>query len=113
MYAGQIAETGPIEDVLHIPKHPYTQLLLSAVPDPRAPLRVTAQTDRGEPPKVINPKPGCRFRSRCPLAIDICERGHPQPRPLGIDHSAACHVATADPNTPKVGVGATEQDGHE
>jgi peptide/nickel transport system ATP-binding protein len=113
MYAGNIVETGPTEDVLHNPKHPYTQLLLSAVPDPRAPLSVTAQTDRGEPPKVINPKPGCRFAPRCPLAIDICETVDPQTRLLGVNHSAACHVATADPDTPKVAVGATEQDGHE
>jgi peptide/nickel transport system ATP-binding protein len=115
MYAGNIVETGPTEDVLHNPKHPYTQLLLSAVPDPRAPLSVTAQTDRGEPPKVINPQPGCRFRARCPLAIDICEHVTPEPRLLGINHSAACHVATADantPGTPGVTVGATEQDGH-
>jgi ABC-type oligopeptide transport system, ATPase component len=55
MYAGQIAETGPIEDVLTHPRHPYTQLLLSAVPDPRAPLSVAAETDRGEPPRVIDP----------------------------------------------------------
>ncbi len=113
MYAGQIVETGPTEDVLHNPKHPYTQLLLSAVPDPRAPLTVTAQTDRGEPPKVINPTPGCRFRARCPLAIDICEHVTPRPRPLGTDHAAACHVATADPGTPTVAVGATEQDGQQ
>ena len=51
MYAGQIAESGPVEEVLAAPKHPYTQLLLSAVPDPRAPLDVTAETDRGEPPR--------------------------------------------------------------
>ncbi|HEX3781172.1 MAG TPA: ABC transporter ATP-binding protein [Pseudonocardiaceae bacterium] len=111
MYAGHIVETGPTEDVLHNPKHPYTQLLLSAVPDPRAPLNVTASTDRGEPPKVINPKPGCRFRSRCPLAIDICGEVTPQPRVLGRNHSAACHVATAEGTTPAaVPVGATEQE---
>jgi peptide/nickel transport system ATP-binding protein len=68
MYAGQIAESGPTEEVLARPKHPYTQLLLSAVPDPRAPLRVTAETDRGEPPRVVDPTPGCRFRVRCPSA---------------------------------------------
>ncbi|MGC1289155.1 MAG: ABC transporter ATP-binding protein, partial [Streptosporangiaceae bacterium] len=78
MYAGQIAETGPIEDVLAHPRHPYTQLLLSAVPDPRAPLSVAAETDRGEPPKVIDPAPGCRFRWRCPLAIDICAQVTPE-----------------------------------
>ena len=93
MYAGQIAETGPIEDVLASPKHPYTQLLLSAVPDPRAPLGVAAETDRGEPPKVIDPSPGCRFRWRCPLAIDTCSRVTPVLAELAPGHQVACHVA--------------------
>jgi peptide/nickel transport system ATP-binding protein len=107
MYAGQIAETGPIEDVLTHPRHPYTQLLLSAVPDPRAPLSVAAETDHGEPPRVIDPTPGCRFRWRCPLAIDTCAQITPElaelrptPPPGGSGgvvppgkHSAACHVA--------------------
>jgi peptide/nickel transport system ATP-binding protein len=96
MYAGQIAEAGPIEEVLAHPKHPYTQLLLSAVPDPRAPLSVAAETDRGEPPKVIDPTPGCRFRWRCPLAIDICAQVTPVLAELAPDHQAACHVAQAD-----------------
>ena len=93
MYAGQIAETGPIEDVLAHPRHPYTQLLLSAVPDPRAPLSVAAETDRGEPPKVIDPAPGCRFRWRCPLAIDTCAQVTPELAELRPAHDAACHVA--------------------
>src|SRR5216684_2324570 len=93
MYAGQIAETGPIEDVLTHPRHPYTQLLLSAVPDPRAPLSVAAETDRGEPPRVIDPAPGCRFRWRCPLAIDMCAQVTPTLAELRPGHDAACHVA--------------------
>src|SRR5499433_485534 len=93
MYAGQIAETGPIEDVLTHPRHPYTQLLLSAVPDPRAPLSVAAETDRGEPPRVIDPAPGCRFRWRCPLAIDTCAQVTPEMQPIGPGHEVACHVA--------------------
>src|SRR5205814_7593862 len=60
MYAGQIAETGPIEDVLAHPRHPYTQLLMSAVPDPRKPLGADGEADQGEPPPVIDPGPGCR-----------------------------------------------------
>lgn len=96
MYAGQIAEAGPVEDVLSRPRHPYTQLLLSAVPDPRAPLGVSAETDKGEPPRVIDPTPGCRFRWRCPLAIDECHRVTPPLRQLMPDHDAACHVAKAD-----------------
>jgi oligopeptide/dipeptide ABC transporter ATP-binding protein len=98
MYAGQIAESGPIEEVLEHPKHPYTQLLLSAAPDPRAPLGVDAETDRGEPPKVINPTPGCRFRWRCPVAIDTCHTITPLLLPIPVlpstgGHEAACHVA--------------------
>jgi len=111
MYAGHIVETGPTEEVLGNPKHPYTQLLLSAVPDPRAPLNVTAETDRGEPPKVVNPKPGCRFRWRCPLAVDICTDVTPEPRLLAPRHSAACHVAKQDASLVTL-VGA-EQDGTE
>jgi peptide/nickel transport system ATP-binding protein len=99
MYAGHIAETGPTEEVLTRPRHPYTQLLLSAVPDPRAPLTVGAATDRGEPPKVIDPTPGCRFRWRCPLAIDECHQVTPPLRELLPQHSAACHVARADAAT--------------
>jgi peptide/nickel transport system ATP-binding protein len=91
MYAGQIAEAGPIENVLSAPKHPYTQLLLSAVPDPKAPLQEV--TDRGEPPKVVDPTPGCRFRWRCPIAIDICSQVTPVAAELLPGHQVACHVA--------------------
>jgi oligopeptide/dipeptide ABC transporter ATP-binding protein len=99
MYAGHIAEAGPVEDVLTRPRHPYTQLLLSAVPDPRAPLGVSAETDKGEPPRVIDPTPGCRFRWRCPLAIDECHQVTPPLRELMPGHDAACHVAKADAPT--------------
>jgi peptide/nickel transport system ATP-binding protein len=95
MYAGHVVETGPTEAVLRNPKHPYTQLLLSAVPDPKAPLRVDVETAKGEPPRVVDPTPGCRFRWRCPFAIEECHRVTPLPRSLGPDHEAACHVATA------------------
>jgi peptide/nickel transport system ATP-binding protein len=91
MYAGRIAESGPIGDVLAAPRHPYTQLLLSAVPDPKAPL--TEVTDRGEPPKVVDPAPGCRFRWRCPLAIDTCSLVTPVSAELAPRHEVACHVA--------------------
>jgi peptide/nickel transport system ATP-binding protein len=103
MYAGQIAESGPVEDVLARPRHPYTQLLLSAVPDPRAPLNIGAETDRGEPPRVIDPAPGCRFRWRCPLAVDECQHVTPKLRELLPDHQAACHVATAETLTKAFG----------
>jgi peptide/nickel transport system ATP-binding protein len=95
MYAGQIAESGPIEEVLARPRHPYTQLLLSAVPDPRAPLSVAAETDLGEPPRVIDPAPGCRFRWRCPVAIDKCGQITPDLTETGTGREVACHVAQA------------------
>jgi oligopeptide/dipeptide ABC transporter ATP-binding protein len=104
MYAGHIAESGPIDEVLGDPRHPYTQLLLSAAPDPRAEVSVAAETDRGEPPKVVDPAPGCRFRWRCPLAMDTCGQLTPTLSPLAADgpsmsdgsqagHEVACHVA--------------------
>jgi peptide/nickel transport system ATP-binding protein len=97
MYAGQIAEAGPIEDVLGAPKHPYTQLLLSAVPDPKAPppsleALAAATGERGEPPKVIDPKPGCRFQPRCPVATEVCVQITPELTALG-PGEVACHVA--------------------
>jgi peptide/nickel transport system ATP-binding protein len=99
MYAGQIAESGPVEEVLARPKHPYTQLLLSAVPDPRAPLDVSAKAEVGEPPRVVDPGPGCRFRWRCPLAVAECEQVTPELRELLPHHEAACHVARAEEAT--------------
>jgi peptide/nickel transport system ATP-binding protein len=94
MYAGQVAECGPIEDILASPSHPYTQLLVSAVPDPKAPLANVI--DKGEPPKVIDPAPGCRFQPRCPVAIDMCATVTPALLPLaGQAREVACHVAQA------------------
>jgi oligopeptide/dipeptide ABC transporter ATP-binding protein len=97
MYAGHLVEEGPTEEVLQRPKHPYTQLLLSAVPDPRAALSLSDTSDAGEPPKVVNPKAGCRFQPRCPYAIARCETETPLLRELGRRRLAACHVAEADP----------------
>ncbi len=96
MYAGHLVEEGPTEDVLQRPKHPYTQLLVSAVPDPRAPLGISDEKDVGEPPKVIDPREGCRFQPRCPYAIATCEQVTPVLRELGPRRRVACHVAEAD-----------------
>jgi len=96
MYAGHLVEEGPTEDVLQRPLHPYTQLLLSAVPDPRAELGIADATDVGEPPKVVDPKEGCRFQPRCPFAVAECAAVTPVLRHLGPDRRVACHVAEAD-----------------
>ena len=105
LYAGHLVEEGPTEAVLQRPKHPYTQLLLSAVPDPRAPLGIADAGDAGEPPKVIDPKAGCRFRARCPYAIARCETETPLLRELGARRLVACHVAEADPEDLPLAVG--------
>jgi oligopeptide/dipeptide ABC transporter ATP-binding protein len=91
MYAGRVAESGPTDAVLHRPVHPYTRLLLSAVPDPRAPITITA-ADTGEPPRVVDPGEGCRFRWRCPLAIAKCAAVTPVLAAAAPGHEAACHV---------------------
>jgi peptide/nickel transport system ATP-binding protein len=93
MYAGHLVEEGPTEEVLQRPKHPYTQLLLSAVPDPKAELGLADSRDVGEPPKVVDPQPGCRFRPRCPFAVAECETVTPQLRDLADGRRVACHVA--------------------
>jgi peptide/nickel transport system ATP-binding protein len=98
MYAGHMVEEGPTETVLSDPKHPYTQLLLSAVADPRE-KEAELSADTGEPPRVINPSEGCRFRWRCPYAIEKCAEVTPRPEPIG-PVRVACHVALAEGAAP-------------
>jgi peptide/nickel transport system ATP-binding protein len=93
MYAGQIVENGTVDDVLFHPQHPYTQLLLSAVPDVHTARPVLETADVGEPPRVVDPGEGCRFRVRCPLAIERCAVETPVLRMLRPGHTAACHLA--------------------
>ena len=93
MYGGTVVEAGPTEDVLAAPQHPYTQLLLAAAPDPRVALDFDTGGDPAEPPRVVDPTPGCRFRDRCPLVEDVCHRIDPVPVALRPLHSVACHVA--------------------
>src|SRR5207248_4700246 len=94
LYAGHLVEAGPTETVLSEPKHPYTQLLLSAVADPREKVE-SVSADTGEPPRVIDPSEGCRFRWRCPYAIEKCSEITPRPTPIGAQQ-VACHVAVAE-----------------
>ena len=91
LYAGCIVEEGGTEEVIGAPRHPYTRLLMSTAPDPRLPLvEHEGSEDLGEPPKVIDPGPGCRFAPRCPLATDECRAGTPPMVELSATHRTAC-----------------------
>jgi peptide/nickel transport system ATP-binding protein len=87
MYAGQIVEQGPIEEVLAEPLHPYTRLLLSAVPGSTQEIPVRP----GLAAAAVDPPEGCRFVSRCPLAIDVCSLVTPELVQNGVQ-AARCHV---------------------
>jgi len=98
MYAGQIVESGPAGSLTDQPSHPYTQLLLSAAPDPD---RTQAQTlrGRGAPPNLVTPPTGCRFHPRCPHAMRVCAESAPTMTEVAAGHSSACwlHAPDLDP----------------
>jgi oligopeptide/dipeptide ABC transporter ATP-binding protein len=93
MYLGKLCEVGPAESLYREPLHPYTVALLASIPnpDPTAPRIPVAETIRGEPPSPLDPPSGCRFRTRCPRAQDLCAAEEPALRRLGTDHFTACH----------------------
>jgi oligopeptide transport system ATP-binding protein len=94
MYLGRVVELGEAREVVHSPKHPYTQALISAVPE----INETSQRPRialsGEIPSPIDPPPGCPFHPRCPFAIDRCKVEVPAFREITPGHWASCHLAT-------------------
>jgi peptide/nickel transport system ATP-binding protein len=95
MYAGQVVESGPAEAITDQPAHPYTQLLLSAAPDPDR-LKPPALGDRGAPPSLVAPPPGCRFHPRCPQAMAICADTAPRGFDVGAGHVSACWLHASD-----------------
>ena len=94
MYLGKIVELGPVEAIYGDPQHPYTKALLSARPsmDPRK--RTREAPIQGDPPNPINPPSGCRFRTRCPFAEDVCARAEPPLADTGTQ-AVACHMRVA------------------
>lgn len=93
MYLGKIVEIGDAESVFRTPAHPYTQGLLDSVPipNPAEAIRHRGREVRGELPSPVNPPSGCRFRTRCPRAQDICANVEPLMESYGPRHQAACH----------------------
>jgi len=112
MYAGQMVETGPAQAVTDQPAHPYTQLLLSAAPDPDREGRLAVSTGpdgwapdgaattlparRGAPPSLVAPPQGCRFHPRCPHAMAICAQTSPPGFETAAGHVSACWLHATD-----------------
>jgi peptide/nickel transport system ATP-binding protein len=91
MYLGRIVELAPKRTLFAAPRHPYTRMLLDAIPD----IQMTGKSRTpvaGEVPNPLNPPPGCTFHPRCPLANDRCRSERPVLRALADGARVACHA---------------------
>jgi peptide/nickel transport system ATP-binding protein len=91
MYLGRLCEVGPSEQVFARPAHPYTALLIEAIPAPDPDVRPAESVPVGEPPSPMSPPSGCRFRTRCPRADQRCSDEVPELREVAPEQFAACH----------------------
>lgn len=117
MYLGRIVEEGPVDAVFRDPQHPYTRVLVAAVPVPRSHGRRERVPLVGEMPSPLAPPPGCHFHTRCPSAIARCAVDAPELRDIGDGRRAACHLLTpsgpaappiTEPLPPDAGVAVPE-----
>jgi oligopeptide/dipeptide ABC transporter ATP-binding protein len=99
MYLGKLVEVAPGEELYARPAHPYTDGLIKTIPlpDPRGERSKKEVGIRGELPSPIHPPSGCRFRTRCPRAEEICAQEEPLLREFGEGHTAACHFPLIEP----------------
>ena len=91
MYLGEIVETGPVDEIIMNPYHPYTAALMRAVPVPNPKARRIKVVISGEIPSPVNPPPGCRFHTRCRIGKEICREEKPQLIEVEKDRYLACH----------------------
>jgi peptide/nickel transport system ATP-binding protein len=100
MYLGKLVEVGPADAVYYRPVHPYTKGLIDAIPvaDPKEERETREKGVAGELPSNTHPPSGCRFRTRCPYAQEVCAEEEPPLRPFSADgHQAACHFPLRQP----------------
>ena len=90
MYLGRIIERGPVENVLTAPAHPYTQALMSAVPDIHSEDLPQIKMGEGDLPSPSDPPSGCYFHPRCPQADDVCKQSYPKQTQVSENHSVNC-----------------------
>ncbi len=98
MYAGKVAEEGPVARVFTAPRHPYTKKLLGAFPNIHADRR-TLDTIPGSPPDLLDPPKGCRFHPRCPAVMDVCREVEPPEVVFPDGVRVACHLYPAGANS--------------
>ena len=98
MYLGTLVESAPTRKLFANPSHPYTKALLSAIPSLNPNERTKVQKLEGEIPSPVNPPPGCRFHTRCPMVEARCRSEIPEWRELSAGHSVACHFSEKLPN---------------
>ena len=92
MYAGEMIESGDVLEIFKNPTHPYTRLLMQALPR-KTKAEGRLQTIEGSVPRITEKKPGCRFENRCPYAMDQCFNETPEAVYVAEDHYCKCHLA--------------------
>ncbi len=92
MYLGKIVESAPKKNLFDEPLHPYTRALMSAIPIPNPNIKKERIILKGDVPSPINPPSGCRFHTRCYMAVEECSKIEPQLREVKPDHYVACHL---------------------